>query len=212
MEEKKFVITIGRQYGAGGKAVGKALAEELGVHFYDEEILKITSETSAIGEQYFRLADEKAGNNLLYKIFDSIKPTIGEPRVGDRMTTPENLFRFQAKMIKELAQRESCIIAGRAANYVLKTAGQKDVLNIFVYADLPKKIERIMELERVGAELAEKHVKRVDKERAEFYKYYTGWDWTDMQHYDLCINSSNIDYPQMSEIIRSFMRTKGYLA
>ena len=65
-KKKKFVITIGRQYGAGGKAVGKALAEELGVHFYDEEILKITSETSAIGEQYFRLADEKAGNNLLY--------------------------------------------------------------------------------------------------------------------------------------------------
>ena len=74
MEDKRFIIAISRQYGAGGRAVGKALAEELGVHFYDEEILKITSETSAIGEQYFRLADEKAGNNLLYKIFDSIRP------------------------------------------------------------------------------------------------------------------------------------------
>ena len=211
MDAKKFVITIGRQYGAGGKAVGKALAEELGVHFYDEEILKITSETSAIGEQYFRLADEKAGNNLLYKIFDSIKPTIGEPHVGERMTKPENLFRFQAKIIKELAERESCIIAGRAANYVLKEEGQKDVLNIFVYANLQKKIERIMELERVDAELAEKHIRKIDKERAEFYKYYTGWDWTDMQHYDLCINSSDIDYPQMADIIRGYMRIRGYL-
>ena len=159
MEDKRFIIAIGRQYGAGGRAVGKALAEELGIHFYDEEILKITSETSAIGEQYFRLADEKAGNNLLYKIFDSLKPELGEPRVGDHMTSPDNLFRFQAKIIKEIAERESCIFAGRAANYVLKQAGIKDVVSIFVYADMPKKIERIMDLEKTDAETAERHVR-----------------------------------------------------
>ncbi|MDO4266416.1 MAG: cytidylate kinase-like family protein [Eubacteriales bacterium] len=209
-EKKKFVMTIERQYGAGGRAVGKALAEELGVHFYDEEILKITSETSAIGEQYFRIADEKAGNNLLYKIFDAIRPTIGEPKVGEKMTSPENLFRFQAKIIKELAEKESCIIAGRAANYILQEAGREDLVSIFVYADLPKKVERIMELESVDAETAESHVKRIDKERTEFCRYYTGRDWMEMQHYDLCINSSDLTYPQMTEIIRCYMRTKGY--
>lgn len=212
MEEsrRKFVITIDRQYGAGGRAVGKALAEALGVHFYDEEILKITSETSAIGEQYFRLADEKAGNNLLYKIFDSVRPTLGEPKVGEKMTSRENLFRFQAKIIKEIAARESCIIAGRAADYVLQQAGQEDLVCIYVYADLPKKIERIMELESVDRATAEEHVKKTDHERTEFYRYYTGRDWGDMQNYDLCINSSRIDYPQMAEIIRNYMRTRGY--
>ena len=208
--KKKFVITIDRQYGAGGRAVGKALAEALGVHFYDEEILKITSETSAIGEQYFRLADEKAGNNLLYKIFDSVRPTIGEPRVGEKMTSPENLFRFQAKIIKELAERESCIIAGRAADYILTEAGCGDLVRIYVYADLPKKTERIMVLERTDREKAEEHVRRIDRERTEFYRYYTGKEWGDMQNYDLCINSSDIDYPQMTEIIRNYMRTRGY--
>ena len=208
--KKKFVITIDRQYGAGGRAVGKALAEELGVHFYDEEILKITSETSAIGEQYFRLADEKAGNNLLYKIFDSLKPELGEPRVGDHMTSPDNLFRFQAKIIKEIAERESCIFAGRAANYVLKQAGIKDVVSIFVYADMPKKIERIMDLEKTDAETAERHVRERDRDRAEFYRYYTGMDWMDMQNYDLCIDSSVIEYPQIARIIKDYMHTRGY--
>ena len=210
MEKKKFIIAISRQYGAGGRAVGKALAEELGVHFYDEEILKITSETSAIGEQYFRLADEKAGNNLLYKIFDSIRPEIKEPKVGDRMTSPDNLFRFQAKIIKEIAERESCIIAGRAANYVLKEAGIDDVISIYVYADMKRKIERIMDLESTDAVTAEKHVRKIDRERTEFYKYYTGFDWNDMQNYDLCINSSDIEYPQIARIIKDYMHTRGY--
>ncbi len=210
MERKHFIIAVSRQYGAGGKAVGKALAKELGVHFYDEEILKITSETSAIGEQYFRLADEKAGNNLLYKIFDSIKPELGEPKVGDRITKPDNLFRFQAKIIKEIAQRESCIIAGRAANYVLREAGISDVISIYVYADMKRKIQRIMDLEKTDAETAEKHIKKIDKDRAEFYRYYTGLDWKDMSNYDLCINSSDIEYPQVARIIKDYMHTRGY--
>ncbi len=79
MSDKHFVITIERQYGSGGRLTGKRLAEELGIHFYDEEILKMTSETSAIGEQYFRLADEKAGNNLLYRIVTGMKPELTEP-------------------------------------------------------------------------------------------------------------------------------------
>lgn len=210
MDNPKMIITIGREYGAGGKAVGQALAEELGIHFYDEELIKITSETSAIGEQYFRLADEKAGNNPIYKLFDSKKPSIGEPKVGDKMTTPENLFRFQAKTLREIASKESCIIAGRAADYILREGNIPNVVSIFVYADMPKKIERIMELESVNHDTAEEHVRKTDKERTEFYRYYTGRDWLDMQNYDLCINSSNIEYSQVAQIIKDFMRTKGY--
>ena len=97
MKEKHFVITIERQYGSGGRLTGKRLADELGIHFYDEEILKVTSETSAIGEQYFRLADERAGNNLLYRIVTGMKPELTEPdKNGHKITSPENLFRFQS--------------------------------------------------------------------------------------------------------------------
>ena len=126
------------------------------------------------------------------------------------MTSPDNLFRFQAKIIKEIAERESCIFAGRAANYVLKQAGIKDVVSIFVYADMPKKIERIMDLEKTDAETAERHVRERDRDRAEFYRYYTGMDWMDMQNYDLCIDSSVIEYPQIARIIKDYMHTRGY--
>lgn len=120
MKDNHFVITIGRQYGSGGRIVGKMLAEELGIHFYDEEILKVTSETSAIGEQYFRLADEKAGNNLLYRIVKEIKPDLELPRTEGKLTKPENLFRFQSDVIRKLAAEETCIFAGRCADYVLE--------------------------------------------------------------------------------------------
>ena len=97
MSSKHFVITVERQYGSGGRLTSERLAKELGIHFYDEEILKMTSETSAIGEQYFRLADEKAGNNLLYRIVTNIKPELSEPaQNGHKITSPENLFRFQS--------------------------------------------------------------------------------------------------------------------
>ena len=89
-EKQNLVITIGRQYGSGGRIVGKALAEELGIHFYDEEILTMTSEQSAVGEVFFRLADEKAGNNLLYKIVSGMKPQLGKPSTDGDIVKPEN--------------------------------------------------------------------------------------------------------------------------
>ena len=119
MDNKKFALCINRQYGSGGRSVGKLLSNELGIDFYDEKILTITSEVSAIGEKYFRLADEKAGSNILYRVFETLRPTLNEPSTGFNLTNRDNLFKFQAKMIKELAEKENCIIAGRAADYIL---------------------------------------------------------------------------------------------
>ena len=111
MSDKHYVITIERQYGSGGRITGMRLAEELGIHYYDEEILKMTSETSAIGEQYFRLADEKAGNNLLYRTVTNMKPELSAPvKDGHRLTSPENLFRFQSEVIRKLAARHMTML------------------------------------------------------------------------------------------------------
>lgn len=144
MNDKHFVITIERQYGSGGRLTGKRLAEELGIHFYDEEILKMTSETSAIGEQYFRLADERAGNNMLYRIVTSMKPELTEPdKDGPNITSPENLFRFQSSVIRRLAASETCIIVGRCGNYVLQDQ-MDNLVRIFVYADTVTRIRRVM--------------------------------------------------------------------
>ena len=211
MSDRHYVITIERQYGSGGRLTGERLAKELGVHFYDEEILKMTSETSAIGEQYFRLADEKAGNKLLYRIVTSLKPDLSEPaKTGHRITSPENLFRFQSSVIRQLASSESCIIVGRCGNYVLQDQ-LEDVIRIFVYAEMPTRIERVMEVDKVDEAEAIRRIRRIDKERTEYHRYFTGREWMDMENYDLPINASRISYDQMIELIKGYLRLRGYL-
>ena len=210
MLTKKLVITIGRQYGSGGRTVGKNLAESLGIPFYDEEILRITSEKTAIGEQYFRLADEKAGSNLLYKIVDSLKPRLGKPSLEEDIVSPENLFRFQSQVLVDLAEQESCIIAGRCANVVLREAGKEHVA-FFVYAAMEKRIERTMDYCKVDEEEAKKRIKKIDRERREYHKYYTGEDWMKVDNYDLMINASRIDYQEMEVLMRNYLEMKGYL-
>ena len=211
MSNKHFVITIERQYGSGGRLTGKRLAEELGIHFYDEEILKMTSETSAIGEQYFRLADEKAGNNLLYRIVTGMKPELTEPeRDGHHITSPENLFRFQSSVIRGLAASEPCIIVGRCGNYVLQDQ-MDNLIRIFVYADTVTRIRRVMDVDKVDEAEALRRMKRIDKERTEYHRYFTGREWMDMENYDLPINASRIDYDQMIQLIKDYLKLRGFL-
>ncbi|MDW2797128.1 cytidylate kinase-like family protein [Clostridium boliviensis] len=210
-EKSNLVITIGRQYGSGGRIVGKALAEELGIHFYDEEILTITSEQSAVGEVFFRLADEKAGNNLLYRIVSGLKPQLGKPSTDADIVKPENLFRFQSQVIKELANEESCIIAGRCANYILDRDEENvpGLVKIFVYADTPTLIQRTMEVDKIDEKEAAKRVKKINKERKEYYRYYTGENWEDWNNYDLIINTSRIDLEQTARLIKDYIKLRG---
>lgn len=211
MSSKHFVITVERQYGSGGRLTSERLAKELGIHFYDEEILKMTSETSAIGEQYFRLADEKAGNNLLYRIVTNIKPELSEPaQNGHKITSPENLFRFQSAVIRKLAASENCIIVGRCGNYVLQDQ-LDDVIRIFVYADTVTRVRRIMDVDKVDEAEALRRMKRIDRTRTEYHRYFTGRNWMDMENYDLPINASRIDYDQMIVLIKDYMRLRGFL-
>ena len=211
MEKNHFVITIGRQYGSGGRITGRMLAEELGIHFYDEEILKMTSETSAIGEQYFRLADVKAGNNLLFRIVKEMKPDLYLPKAEGHLTTPENLFRFQSEVIRKLAAEETCIIAGRCADYGLEEAGLDCLVRIFVYADFPTRVQRAMDVDKIDEKEAVRRIKRIDKERKDYYRYYTGKDWMDMNNYDLPINASRINFDEMAILIKNYLKLKKLL-
>ena len=211
MSSKHYVITIERQYGSGGRITGMRLAEELGIHYYDEEILKMTSETSAIGEQYFRLADEKAGNNLLYRTVTNMKPELSAPvKDGHKLRSPENLFRFQSEVIRKLAESENCIIIGRCGNYVLQDQ-LDDVIRIFVYADTVTRVRRIMDVDKVDEEEALRRMRKIDKERTEYHKYFTGRNWMDMENYDLPINASRIDYDEMIILIKDYLKLRGMI-
>ena len=211
-DKENLVSTIGRQYGSGGRIVGKALAEELGIHFYDEEILTMTSEQSAVGEVFFRLADEKAGNNLLYKIVSGMKPQLGKPSTDGDIVKPENLFRFQSEVIRQLADQESCIIAGRCADYILsrEDVNVPGLVKIFVYADVPALIKRTMEVDKVDEKEAARRVRKINRERKEYYRYYTGGRWEDWNNYDLIINTSKFDLEQTAKLIKDYIKLKGF--
>ena len=118
--DKKLVITIEREYGSGGRVLGKTLSEQLGIPYYDDDIIRKASEQSAVGEQFFRAYDEKAGKNP--RFFGQAKNVTGKPQVDANITKPENLFRFEAETIRTLASEGPCILIGRCSDFILESA------------------------------------------------------------------------------------------
>lgn len=208
MEGKKVVITIGRQYGSGGAETGKRLAQELGIGFYDKNILRMNSDESGIKESYFHLADEKAGNRLLYRIISSLTPEMGTPSFGSDLISADNLFRFQSEVIRKLAAEESCVIIGRCADYVL--SGMEGLVRVHLFADMKVREARIREKELYAEKEIVKNIKRIDRERRDYYRYYTGRDWEDFENYDLIINTSKIGVDGAVKIIKNYLSVIGH--
>lgn len=199
----KYVITIARGYGSGGKTIGRMLAQELGIPFYDRELLRLASDDSGINEKLFAKADEKLKKSLLFKI--ARKAYNGEliPPDSDDFVSNDNLFNYQAKIIKELAEQESCVIVGRAADYILKD--YDNVVKVFVHAPLEVCINTLKEMTGNPEKEIIKQIESIDKHRAEYYKYYTGRNWEDVKNYDLCLNSSQLGFNKCVEIVKSYM-------
>lgn len=208
MEEKRLIITIGRQYGSGGTEIGRRLAKELGMDFYDKNILRVNSDESGIKESYFHLNDEKAGNKLLYRIISTLRPEQASPSYGSDLVSADNLFRFQSEVIRKLAAEESCVIIGRCAEYVLE--GTEGLVRIFLYADMEDRTARIIEKELYDPKDVVKNIKRIDKERRDYHRYYTGRSWEDIENYDLMINTSRLGICGTVNAIKDYLREKGY--
>ena len=210
MGDKKLIITIGRQYGSGGNEIGRKLAGELGIDFYDKNILRMNSDESGIKESYFHLADEKAGNRLLYRIVSGMTPEMREPSFGSDLISADNLFRFQSEVIRKLAEEQSCVIVGRCADYVLEDADDIELVRVFIYADMDARIRRVREKELYTPEDVRKNVKRIDKERRNYYRYYTGRGWADPENYDLLINTSTTGIKGSVRMIEEYIKIRGY--
>lgn len=208
--DKKVIITIGRQYGSGGAEVGKKLGKRLGIDVYDKEILRMTSDESGIRESYFHLADERAGKKLLYKIVQSMVPENTNPSVGSDLVSADNLFRFQSSVIRKLAQEQSCVFIGRCAEHVL--AGEENLVRIFIRSDMEARIDRIRQKGYFAEAEIPKNIKRIDKERRDYHRYFTGKDWESLENYDLILDSSKIGTDGCVECIISYLKIRGLLA
>ncbi|OYO67760.1 cytidylate kinase [Lachnotalea glycerini] len=204
----KYVITIARGYGSGGRTIGKMLSEELGIHYYDRELLRLASDESGINEELFGKADEKIKDSFLYKIMrKSYSGEIITPD-SDDFVSNDNLFNFQAKVIRQLAKEEdkSCIVVGRCADYILKDC--KNVIRLFVHAPLEHCIDRIEPMSNVSRRELQKKIERIDKHRADYYEYYTHRAWDNAANYDLCINTSELTLQEAVILIMEYIKLR----
>ena len=187
----KFVITIARETGSGGLNITRKLSEALGVPYYDRDLLRKASEVSGIHERLFGAADERIGLKEMLSAAEKVYTGEVLPPDSDDFTSTRNLFSFQAKIIKELAETESCIILGRCANYLL--ADRKDVLRVFIHAPLEAREERVASYSLAWSPReVTKYIRLEDKRRASYYRYYTGEEWRDAAGYDLSLNSGEL--------------------
>lgn len=199
------VITVARGFGSGGRTIGKLLAQRLDIAYYNDELIKLASEESGINLELFGKADERVKASLFKRYNRSYGEWIISPD-SDRFVSDDNLFNYQAKIIRELADKSSCVIIGRCADYILKD--RDNVSRIFVYADEDACISRVTELYGMRPDEAEKKIAAIDKARASYYKYYTGNDWNNVHNFDLCLNTTGISFEKATDIICDYLKNK----
>lgn len=200
------VITIARSVGSGGRVLGQRLAEELDINCYDKELLRIASDQSGINEKMFGQLDEKVKKTPLFRISKNIYDGRVLRPDDNAYASDDNVFNYQAKVIRELAEEESCIIIGRCADFILKDMDH--VVRMFLYAPREYRIDQIIDLEGGYRKDVEKKVDSTDALRAQYYKYHTGKDWYDARNYDLCLDTSKLDYIDVSDIVKKYINLK----
>ncbi len=192
---KQVIITISREFGSGGRYIGRLIADKLGIKLYDKEFIEKLAKETGLSEEYIENNEQKrnalAGLNNGYYF---------------GLNNADELFLKESELIKDVANKESCVIIGRCANFILKD--RKNVVKVFVYSNLENKVKRATEIYGIEKNKAEKEIKRIDKLRANHYKYYTEKDWKDQSNYDICINSDTLGVKKSADLICEMIKDK----
>ena len=197
------IITIGRQYGSGGRALGKMIAEKLNIPLYDKELVELAAKKSNVSLEAVKEIDERASSSLLYSIVTGGWGAKGlNVPLFYEMPLNDKLFIAQAKVIKEIAEQGDCVIVGRCADYVLKDT-EHDVLSVFVYADMPYRMKFADEKLGIKTAKLKETIQKTDKQRKTYYDYYTDKIWGDMNSYDLCINVAKTGMEKAADMVVS---------
>lgn len=200
----KKIITITRQYGSGGHDIGKLLADRLGIAFYDKELISLAAKESGISPEVFAQADEKMSNSLLYTLSTGLyNYGSGFSAMGD-LPMNDQLYILQHKIIKEKAEKEVFVVVGRCADYILKE--YDNVVKVFIYADLEARTKRAVERQDIEPSRARQAVSKADKNRANYYSFYSGQKWGAPENYDLCINSTHLTVGQAADLILDYLK------
>lgn len=206
METPRFVITIGRQFGSGGRELGRLLAEMFGIPYYDKELIAEASKESGLDPEYFEKADEQTPGRLIHALTANLMMSGGA--VGaENALAGENIFKFQSDVIREVAHAGSCIIVGRCADYILRN--EPLCISTFIYASDDDRINRIMRCHGAKSpKEAQEMMRKTDKKRAGYYNFYTDKTWGAAPTYNLCIDSSVLGIEKTAEVIRGYIEQR----
>ena len=193
--EKQIVITISREYGSGGRYVGKLVADKLGIKLYDKEFVEKVAKETGLSEEYIEENEQKRNslaplNNGYYSEYNN----------------SDELFAKESEIIKGIAKKESCVIIGRCADSILEN--KSNVVKVFIYSTIEDKIKRATKYYGMNKETAKKEIERIDKQRGNHYKYYTGKEWKDFSNYDICINSDTLGVEKTADMILEIINKK----
>lgn len=203
--DQKIILTIGRQFGSGGREIGQKLAKALGIAYYDKELMAVAAKESGLCEEVFEKADERASSGLAYAF------TMGYSYMG--MFTPytdilsnDGLFKLQSDAIRTLAEKESCILVGRCADYILRD--DPACLSFFIHSSMESRIQRIVERQEVTVEQAKELMNKTDKSRAAYYNYYTNKSWGVASSYNFSIDASVLGVDETVVFMKSFVERR----
>lgn len=194
-----MIITIGRQYGSGGREIGEKLAKRMNVPYYDKELLTEAARESGLSEELFLQSDEKPTNSLLYAL------AMGNS-YANRPPLNHTIFMAQFETIKKIAQNGPCVIVGRCADYSLRH--MKNMVSVFVHASMEYRMERAINQYHVPEKQAKGVLARTDKQRASYYNFYTDQNWSDVRNYDLALDSSKIGVEGAVDVVLEYAAIK----
>ena len=202
-----LVITIGRQFGSGGRKVGKLLAEKLDIPYYDKELLAEAAKGSGICQEIFENHDEKPTRSLLFSLVTGMQMHGDPGSMYMDMPLNHKIFLAQFDAIRRIASEGPCVIVGRCADYVLRD--KPNAVSVFVKADIHQRVERAVSLYGVDPAKAEETVRKADKQRASYYNYYATATWGDVNNYDLCVDTGKLGIEGTVELIEQYLRLRG---
>ncbi len=193
-----MIITVGRQFGSGGRQIAEKMAERLGYAYYDNKLLQMAASAGNIDAEIAAQLDEKPVRSLLYSTYVAASSSFGE-----NMPLNQKLAFAQFDKIREIAEKGNAVIVGRCADYILRD--RKDTANVFIYAPDAYRHQRAIEVYGVPAELVEKTIKKNDKARADYYNFFTQRKWGFAPNYDLCVDSSVLGPEETGHLLAEFM-------
>lgn len=203
-----MVITVGRQYGSGGREIGTALARRLGIEYYDDMLLKKAAEESGLCEELLRSFDERPKSFLFSVALDPYFFSLSS--INSRGSIEQQVYLATYDTIKKLADRGPCVLIGRCADYALKD--RNDVINLFITAPLASRIKRVAMRNGISEDEAKERIRKCDKDRAAYYNFYSSKEWGDAKSYDLCIDSSLLGIEGTVGLLEDMLRRKGFEA